>query len=46
MAIDRGGTWWTGEDLGDLAECLREYTADAFSADEVRECRCGPSALR
>jgi hypothetical protein len=36
MAIDRGGSWCTGEDLGDLAEYLREYTADAYSADEAR----------
>ena len=30
VAIDRSGTWWTGEDFGDLAEYLRELGVEGY----------------
>jgi DNA-directed RNA polymerase subunit RPC12/RpoP len=40
VAIDRSGKWWTGEDLNDLAEYLRELGVEGYAIDEVRESRC------
>jgi hypothetical protein len=40
VAIDRSGTWWTGEGFDDLAEYLRELGVGGYAIDGVRECRC------
>jgi hypothetical protein len=48
MPIDRSGTWWKGTDFGDLAEYLRELTADGYPADRIVQsiCACGHTAFR
>jgi hypothetical protein len=40
MTIDTSGKWWKGADFADLAEYLREYTADGYPAEEVVPCVC------
>src|SRR5215813_5339138 len=40
MTIDRSGTWWTGQDLNDLADYLRELCAEGYEIDDVRESVC------
>ena len=41
--IDKSGEWWKGTQFNDLAEYVRELTADGYQADLVRqsECECG-----
>jgi hypothetical protein len=41
MAMDRSGRWWIGEDVAGVEEYLREYTADGYPAEEIRQCTCG-----
>jgi hypothetical protein len=33
--IDRSGQWWTGTAFGDLAEFLREFTAQRYPSGPV-----------
>jgi hypothetical protein len=40
VAINRGGTWWTGDSPGDVMDYLRAYTAGGHPADEIRICAC------
>ncbi len=46
--IDKSGEWWKGTQFNDLAEYMRELTADGYQADWVRqsECECGVRGLR
>jgi hypothetical protein len=40
MSIDRAGRWWKGTTAEDLAEYLRELTADGYPADTIRASAC------
>ena len=33
MTIDKSGTWWKGTEFADIAEYLRDVTADGYPAD-------------
>jgi hypothetical protein len=37
VAIDASGDYWRGDDLADLAECLREYRAGGYPTVTVVE---------
>ena len=43
MSIDKSGKWWIGSKAADIAEYLREYTADDYPVEDVRltKCMCG-----
>jgi len=40
VSIDSSGQWWRGGTFDDIAEYVHEYTADGYSADQVRESVC------
>lgn len=48
MTIDKSGQWWKGSDFADLAEYLRELTAEGYPADEIVQsiCSCGHTLFR
>jgi len=48
VTIDKSGSWWKGTEFADVAEYLREYTADAYPADEVVQsvCSCGHTVFQ
>ena len=48
MTIDKSGQWWKGTEFADVAEYLRDQTADGYPADEVVQsvCTCGHTVFR
>jgi DNA-directed RNA polymerase subunit RPC12/RpoP len=40
VSIDSSGKWWRGATFDDIAEYVHEYTADGYSADQIRESIC------
>ena len=48
MTIDKSGEWWKGTGFDDLAEYIRELTAEGYPAERVVQsvCACGHTAFR
>ena len=41
MTIDTSGKWWKGESFEDLADYIRQLTADTYPADRIVQSVCG-----
>ena len=48
MTIDKSGKWWKGTEFRDIAEYLRDQTADGYPADDIVQsvCVCGHTVFR